>query len=324
MLSLEYRDMHPADSSAHAPAMSRRLTAYSFVGLTGRLRCLLSGMALAEATDRQFCMYWPRTTHCGASFHDLFSNEWPVVAVDAADVASHRRRSFAATDPIPDLRTSSDVHLHVTSGTWMVPMRESGTPGPLARRCGELFDRLQPTEEIHGLVHDFVRRSFRPTMVGVHVRRGDFVSVYPNIVDSIDRTTAAVDRYLEDAPSAGVLLCTDDGAELPQGAVAPQYGVAAHFGRRYGDRLVRYSPRSLNRAEPIAVIDSLVELLLLRRTHWFVGTGASGYSDFVAFRRATPSVLVDHGTGSHGVSRPGKWPRGIDMLMRRLFSGGGR
>ena len=57
-----------------SPQTNRTLTVGAGAGLTARLRILISGMALAEATQRQFRMLWPLTSHCAAPFNSLFVN----------------------------------------------------------------------------------------------------------------------------------------------------------------------------------------------------------------------------------------------------------
>jgi len=264
-------------------------------------------------------MCWPRTPHCGASFRDLFSNDWSIVDVEAKDVATHNRRTFPAMGPVPDLRKSSVDDLHVTSGAWLFPMGESESFVPLVRRCGELFDELQPTPEIRSIVDDFALKHFRSRMIGVHVRRGDFATVHPGIGDSLQEAIAAVDRCLQQQPDAGVLLCTDDGAVWPSRDVAPNLGTVEQFAAKYGDRLVRFAPRSLNREESVAVADSLVELLLLRRTSMFVGTSGSGFSDFAIYQRDVPYELVASAAKDAAVnggrSRIG---RRVVRLLRRV------
>jgi hypothetical protein len=47
------------------------LTVGAGAGLTARLRILISGMALAEMTQRRFRMLGPLTSHCSAPFEAL-------------------------------------------------------------------------------------------------------------------------------------------------------------------------------------------------------------------------------------------------------------
>ncbi len=162
----------------------------------------------------------------------------------------------------------------------------------------------------------FQEKHFRSTMIGVHLRRGDFVTVRPGIVDSTKNAMAAVDDYLNQHPDAGVLLCTDDGAVWPSKKIAQRHGVVEAFTAKYGDRLARYVPRSLDRTESVAVEDALVELLLLRRTNMFVGTQGSGFSDFVMYRRSVPYTTLHSGAELHSarslLQRIGRW------ILRRV------
>ena len=61
----------------------RTLTVDCRAGLCNRLMVLFSGMALAEATGRDFCMLWKRTASCGATFEELFRNSWNVVEAES-------------------------------------------------------------------------------------------------------------------------------------------------------------------------------------------------------------------------------------------------
>jgi len=61
-----------------APPGGPSLTVSSTSGLSVRIRLLLSGIAAAERTGRGFAMPWLRTKDCGAAYHELFENDWPV------------------------------------------------------------------------------------------------------------------------------------------------------------------------------------------------------------------------------------------------------
>jgi hypothetical protein len=102
----------------------------------------------------------------------------------------------------------------------------------------------------------------------------------------------SVDAYLAQCPDAGVLLCTDDGAlNQHSGKALPTEGVRAKFMHRYGERLVYTTPRSLDRREPAAIQDAVVDLWLLRRTDYFVGTVGSSFSGVAVLGRSVPVSL---------------------------------
>lgn len=272
--------------------MSRTLTAFCPLGLCNRLRVLLSGLALAEASDRQLEMLWPVTPACAAPFADLFGGAWPVETVSAESVAGLPYLS-GWFGRLPDLLTAPDPHLLVGHPTWLI--RPGDYPGHdrLLARSEALFTSLQPILPLQRAVDEFRQRRFRPAMIGVHVRRGDHVRERPDATGDSALACAATDRFLDGSPDAGILLCSDDGAVDP-GTARSTPGGEVHevFRRRYGSRVVWTVPRSLDRRTPQAIQDALVDLWLLRATDSFVGTEGSTFSELAVFGRDTPSLLV--------------------------------
>jgi len=266
----------------------RTLTAGTGAGLCNRLRVLLSGMALAEATGRRFTMLWPRTPDCSAAFTDLFDSPWPVREVAAREVKI-LRRTFGHWHSAYDPLIADAADLCIISYSWLLAPDRFPAHGPLMRRCEEMLESMQPATDIQKRVDAFRRSAFRPRMIGVHLRRADLQLGDPIAAANTQHAMSAVDACLEQYPDAGIFLCTDDGAiHQYTGKSLPLEGVRAKFRRRYGDRVVFTVPRSLDRREPVAIRDALVDLWLLRRTHCFVGTGGSSFSRLAAFGRTVP------------------------------------
>ena len=86
---------------------SRTLTVVCRYGLCNRLRVLLSGMVLAEATGRSFRVYWPRTPHCHAAFGELFENAWGVIDGEPDAAARRGMREIGAWERFPDFPAST-------------------------------------------------------------------------------------------------------------------------------------------------------------------------------------------------------------------------
>lgn len=267
---------------------TRTLTVHSRWGLANRLRVLLSGMALAGATQRTFCMLWPRHANCGAVFAELFENDWNIVDAEApADMPLYGLTLGGAR--WRDLLVAPEAHVTASSGTWLLRPERYPAHAPLMKHCEELLDALAPVGDVRERVA-VVRRRFRPRMVGVHVRCGDFVRVH-GACDLHD-VLGKVDAALATLPGGGVFLCTDDGSVDPATRRPSEpLGVAAAFAARYGDRLVTSRPRSLDRGSPEAVQDALVDFLLLRGTDSLVGSLHSSFSMLAAFGRAMPRIM---------------------------------
>ena len=268
------------------------LTVFCPLGLSNRLRVLLSGLALAEASGRQFKMLWPITPACAAPFAELYVNPWPVETVTALSVADLPYIS-GWFGYLPDLLATNESILIIGHSSWLIRPKQFPWHDNLLARCQLLFAELQPTPFIQYGVDSFRQRYFRPTMVGVHLRRGDLLRQRPDTASNTAQAMAAVDDFLNMNPDAGILLCTDDGAVDPNtGRHLRGEDVQKTFQLRYGPRGVWTTPRSLDRRKPVAIQDALIDLYLLRMTDAFVGTKASSFSELVAFDRDMPYFLA--------------------------------
>ena len=297
----------------------KSLTLFSRSGLANRLRVLVSGLAVAETAGRAFTMYWPRTPPCSAVFGELFSNKWPVIDVDVLDPSIASMHVDAWYEPSGrQLLTDTRERIVLGLNTWVIKPGDRSTP-EVGRRCNDHIRALQPIPELSERIAGFKARHFRPTMIGVHLRRGDFLRHRPDVAGNTKPAMDAVDKMLATAPDAGILLCTDDGALDPYRRETEREGVREAFEARYGDRVVSPVPRSLDRRKMEAVQDALVELWLLRETAMIVGTTGSSFSGFTIAGRRVPYVFLGGGLARY---RHIEWlvrASGAHWLVRRVF-----
>lgn len=309
--------------------MSRTLTVASSSGLANRLRVLCSGVALAEATDRSFCMLWPNDRHtCGIGFHELFDSELNVedlpnqVLLERFDDEAwlvgdgHFRR-------LPDLTSSDDQHLRCSAVDWLIdPSAPSGRV--LLARAHEVLGQLQLRTDLAREVDRLLDGVARP-IVGVHLRRGDFVGARSGVVGNLDASIAVVSEQI-DKGAATVLLVTDDGApaDLRRVGARPEIeGVRPAFRDAFAGRLIETSPRSLDRASAIAVEDAVIDLWALRQADIVVGTASSSFSELGAAGRdvryvetsgrVVPRRFVDRWLERLGLARA------VEALGRRIY-----
>jgi len=276
----------------------RTLTVFCPLGLGNRLRVLLSGLALAEASGRALRVLWPLTPACAAPFESLFVGRWPVTTVPAEAVAGlpYVTGWFGR---LPDLLTAAEREVVVGHPGWLIRPDWYGAHEALVGRCQALFEELQPVPFVRQAVAAFAERRFRPTMIGVHLRRGDLRRERPDAAGNTAEALRAVDAFLDARPDAGILLCTDDGAVDQDTGRIHAEDVRTRVRARYGARVVATTPRSLDRRTPEAIQDALVDLWLLRRTDCVVGTAGSSFSAFAVYGRPVPHVLVSGATGGY-------------------------
>ncbi len=274
------------------------LTVFCPLGLCNRLKVLLSGIALAEAAGREFCMLWPINADCSAPFQALFDSNWPVKTT-TAEAVNNLPYISGWFGNLPDLSRETAEDLTIGHPTWLIqPGRYIGHAG-LRGRCLELMSELKPVGHIQEKISTFQRTFFRPAMIGMHLRRGDFTRQRPDITANTQKALQSVDRYMASCPTAGIFLSTDDGALDPLTGQTRLEGVSQQCRHRYGDRLVQTTPRTLDRRAPEAIEDALVDLWLLRQTTCFVGTRASSFSELAVFGREIPYCFVAEASAAY-------------------------
>jgi hypothetical protein len=119
--------------------------------------------------------------------------------------------------------------------------------------------------------------------VGVHVRRGDFVhSAAGPIVAPLDQYVRAVGKILKRTRAKTLFLATDDDAVqncLPGPNGEKPQSVYETFAATFGEtRIIRQSSPNLNRSEPNAIQDALVDLLCLRQCDVICGQRGSSFT----------------------------------------------
>lgn len=269
---------------------------------------LASGRVVARAMGAELEFLWPITPACGAPFERLFEACPDVRTVPAGEVEGLPRSQGIWGAPQPDLLLDPREHVQFVFVSWLVMPDLYPSHRALWPELALELEALTPSAAIRERVES-VSAAFRPTMIGVHLRRGDFRVARPDVVDNTDAAIARVAEHLVAHPNAGVFLATDDdGADL-QGAEAG--GVRARFHARFGARMVGAVPRSLDRESPEAIEDAWVELLLLRRCDAIVGTRGSSFSELAAFGRQVPFDCPD-GTPAQWRQRE-LWARGTGV-----------
>lgn len=288
----------------------RTLTVGCPSGLANRLRVLLSGLAWERLSGRRFTVLWPRSAPCSAAFHELFVPLPCVMPASEEEVMELPVLGSYLFPPMFNIAGSTTGHLRFRTSSWLTPPNLAPAaalvarllpraPAPfraihaqVLRDAAELFGSLEPQPEISARVGAFRARYFRDRMIGVHIRRGDFGEQRPDALADLKRIEGAVKRYLDEMPGAGILVATDDGAINPHTARSTNAAsVLERLTRAFGGRVVSTKPRSLDRRDPVAVQDALVDLLLLRETHAFAGTVDSSFSEMAVLGRDVPRVF---------------------------------
>lgn len=263
----------------------RVLTLWCMSGLGNRLKVWTSGQGVAAASGREVVMLWPLTSHCGAAFDALFRADARVRAVPEAAVEG--LPLWPSGGPRPDfVRAGHDV---IGSYTWLLEPGRYPDHARLFAEAGRRLAAMRLAPALEARVAE-IAGGFRRRMIGVHVRRGDFLTFAPGVVASnMTEAIWLVQRQLDRMPDAGIFVATDDGAAAEVGGVqgAPE-GVLGHLRRVFGERVTSAPSPHLDRSERASVEDAVVDLWLLRKTDAIIGTRGSSFSEMAAFGRDVP------------------------------------
>lgn len=271
----------------------RTLVIVSADGLSNRIRALTSGLAVAEAAGREFAMLWPPNEACGARFDELFQNRWRVVdsPIRPVDMRSFRTSTWS-DKKLQQFLGDQRQHIVLSHWNWLVEVTRSGSRSRLQQRCVQWVNELEPVAPLAARIESFRAEHFAPTMIGVHLRRGDAIRFRPQSSSNTSAAFRAVDRFLAHDPQAGILLCTDDGAPDPFiNQPTPTEDVRGKFVARYGSRVVWTTPHTLDRRSADAIQDAVVDLWLLRATDYVVGTYRSSFSEIAVAGRTVPYIM---------------------------------
>ncbi|MBN1567746.1 MAG: hypothetical protein JXA73_07850 [Acidobacteria bacterium] len=306
------------ESGASETGLHKSLTVSSTAGLSNRLRVLLSGKAIAEATGREFAMRWRPTEACGCTFDRLFQNEWNVHVDTFFDYKNVYDLSNAPYGSFPEWLSLNDPAVFVFHFSFLFQPARFSRHRSLLERAQQLMRELKPVDPLLNRIEKFRECLFRACMIGVHLRRGDLMHHRPDTTANLEVMLEQVDTWLEQVPDAGILLCTDDGSRNPfTHHSLPTQNIRSKFMQRYGERVVMTEP-NLDRGKPQAIEDALVELWLLRATQFFAGTRGSSFSEMAVFGRDIPYAQLAASTRSY--QRQVRWLKrlGLYNLIARM------
>lgn len=228
-------------------------------GLANRLRSHIIAAGYALRHQRSLYVHWPITDHFAARFTDLFEPlpSLPVTSSTIAFIARGEPLSALPSVPLVVLRTDwqysepGELDLHTTG-------------------CADVVRRsLRPRQTIMDEVERFATSVSWPA-VGLHIRLGDFKNNGQAL--PIERFIAAVNAHDQQSGATLPLLLASDGTETE---LAPLFAA-------FPGRIVRRRG-SANRIDQGALVDALVDLLLLSRCQHIIQTPRSSFGQVACF-----------------------------------------
>jgi hypothetical protein len=271
------------------------LVAHACSGLGNRIRCLVAARRAARLTGRQLALIWPLDPyHCYCQYQQLFQTPQLLVSDElfANTLTENYMVSYMPTFIVQHSQAEA-VYVQEQNFFWVDGDSDImwGQFSPykmknLAVRNELLseFAALQPCQEVSRKVDSFAQEHFAEEVIGVHIRRED--NYWSNRFCSDRLFIESARDALTYLPEAKLFLATDDEQS------------EASFRGAFGDRVLTYPPRSLERGRDWqAVQDALVILLLLARTHLIIRSCSSTFSQVASWFGQVPTIdvgLLEH------------------------------
>ena len=257
-------------------------------GLANRLRALWSAHALALRYRRTVLVVWPINAELGCSHQYLFTLDSPIrlISVDLSRPWQNLSLRIARW-----LLSSLHFGLNcpVDAGeAWGRPGRfaPSWMPFQWIQTCAEfesIYDLPAPFLPLRDLRNQAASRlakarAFGGVLVGVHIRRSDHRHAVAR--SNTNAFITAMRDQLDREPSTRFLLCTDDPAEVEP------------LRTLFGDRLLWYPPKCLDRSRQLSAIDALIDFLTLSGCNLIFCSYLSSFSLLAARMGDIPHTVI--------------------------------
>lgn len=264
-------------------------------GLTARIQVIGTAVALARDVGKPLHMVWNLAPECNCPFDRLFERPPEIAGI----------RQITGGQPLPfkavlRLRRRLDLR-QPPSVPWIHDWDHVPPPPEVMKATGA---RWRPyLQTVHGFYPSYgVHRLFRPVpalaeriaagaedrraRIGVHIRRTDHVLArqHSQTGDFLSRMQAEIDA----APGAGFFLSTDD----------PE--VEAELLAAFPGRIRVNTRRSLDRNDPIAIEDAVVDLFSLATTRRMLGCYQSIFSRTASDLGPIPLEVIRSVPGAAG------------------------
>lgn len=253
-----------------------RLTVEPVGGLGNRMRVIDSGRALAKQFGLPLHLNWILDPSCNCSFTELF--EIPCgVAINEINLNKISRRLLHRTVPLRvilnggryiGLHNGEKLLSHANLRNFCFDLK-----GHLyLTTCFEFMSgdlpRLVPTKVLQQKIST-VTKNFCANVVGVHIRRTD------NITSELKNPTSAFVTIMRDEVKRNqevkFFLATDSLAEEEE------------LQELFPGKIIVHRKASLNRNEPDAIKDAVVDMYCLAKTAKIIGSFWSSFSDVAAY-----------------------------------------
>lgn len=240
-------------------------------GLCNRMRVIVGAVSLAQKLNRELMIIWTCDATLNAKFSDLFESipyqvvECPLNSI-RYKMLYHWYKNVRHYTILDDRWISANAR-GIEYNTWRELVE--GKNLYLQTNLDILFDgdysifkaKMSVIEELNNVSCD-------ENTVGLHIRRTDNANAIK--YSPTELFFSKVEEEIHTHPETKFYLATDDPQEEKQ------------FIERFGQRIIIYQKHSLDRNNPVAIKDALIDLYNLSHCRKIYGSYWSSFSDTAA------------------------------------------
>lgn len=258
-------------------------------GLCNRMRAIASVSVLARRVNQPLTVHWWRTNDMNCSFHELFDTAGVPFIVRDSNAAGWRAGLFKFATysaeyvmkniglPVLNSKNSATlVNQEDKLSSW------AATGNPRIRTHSKMledasmFTPFKPTKELQSVIHAHSSRLNRA--VGVHIRRSD--NVKASRFSPTNRFIELMHAELASDPTTQFFVATDSPETFDT------------LQREFGDIVFEHAKQSVDRSDPSAIRDAVVDLYCLASCRKLLGSYWSSFSDTAWEIRGIDHVIV--------------------------------
>lgn len=258
-------------------------------GLCNRMRSIASVLLLANQVGQSLTVHWRRTDDMNCAYHDLFDTAGLPFEVRESNAAGWQAGFFKI------FTYSSEVLMKII-GAPVLDSKDSAAlvnqdeklrawasrPNPRVRthskllEDADLFAPFKPAKQLADVIERYASRLSRA--VGVHIRRGD------NLKSSqISPTNLFIDLM-----RAELMACP--GTQFFVATDSPE--TFSVLRGEFGHAVFEYEKTSLDRSDPQAIRDAVIDLYCLASCRKLIGSYWSSFSDTAWEIKGIDHVIV--------------------------------
>ena len=283
-------------------------------GIANRIKCLVSMWRLSDKFDKKLYLHWIKNHACGANFSDLFENDFDEISVKKLKELSTEEYILSETYrfiPFDDEIPNGFAKAFPTERGNNIDFEFERIPQEVRENILSYLRKLKPIENIRKLVEYYSKKYDVSNLVGVHVRRDDFLIGKERLgdVSSDNKFFDKMKEVLDKDSSTKFLLCTDSQETEDK------------FVREFGSKIVIYPKKNRDRTTKIATQQGLIDLLLLSKTKHIIGTYKSTFNELAWWLggcEAKVDIIIDEDLKKVFESNKKKMDKSILLKLKRV------